>query len=260
MAPDIACPPPADRRPLEGRRILVVEDEALIAMMIEDALSHAGCAAVIVAGNGRTALDSVMPAGPVAGAAPACPIDAAVIDLGLPDIGGGEVIARLRALWPSLPVLVETGSVPCGDGESRPAGGFGLDTRGLTAVLAKPFASEALIRAIASLIAEGEERRRSAAAAAPPAPRTPDRTPLLVPLAGAAAGKGFSAAIAAFLRRPAAAAARAPFWRRMEAAWRLDHGPAPCAAVAGPGGHHDGIGDDDGNAERRRQAWLVASP
>jgi hypothetical protein len=154
-------------------------------------------------------------------------------------------------------VLVETGTAPCGDGESRPADGFCLDTRGPTAVLAKPFAAESLIRAIASLIAEGERRRSGAAAAAPPAPRTPDRTPLLVPLAGAAAGEGFSAAIAAFLRRPAAAA-RVPFWRRMEAAWRFDDSPAPCA-VAGPGGRHDGIGDD-GNAERRRQAWLVASP
>jgi CheY-like chemotaxis protein len=177
MAPDIAHLPPAGRRPLEGRRILVVEDEALIAMMIEDALSHAGCADVIVAGDGRTALDAVMPAGPAAGAAPACPIDAAVIDLGLPDINGGEVIARLRALWPSLPVLVETGTAPCGDGESRPADGFGLDTRGPTAVLAKPFASEALVRAVASLIAEGERIRSGAPAAPrPPAATSPQRS------------------------------------------------------------------------------------
>jgi CheY-like chemotaxis protein len=256
MAPDIACLPPAGRRPLEGRRILVVEDEALIAMMIEDALVQAGCAKVIVAGHGRAALGAVLPAaGPPAGdvaaaaAPPARPIDAAVVDLGLPDIGGAEVIARLRALWPSLPVLVETGMAPCGDGESRSAEGFGLDRRGPTAVLAKPFATEALVRAVAALIAEGERAHASGAAAPPPAPPRPDRTPRLVPEPTATADAGgLSSAIAAFA---------APLWRRMEAMWRPGRGPAAAQGAGAARGRRRRTGDG-GNAAPGREVWLVA--
>lgn len=74
---------------LSGRRVLVVEDEALVAMMIEDILLDAGCHVV----------------GPVAGAADALklidetPIDAATLDINL----GGENV------FPVAQVLADRG-------------------------------------------------------------------------------------------------------------------------------------------------------
>jgi hypothetical protein len=43
VSDDPGSPAPARGRKLQGRRVLVVEDEALIGMMIEDALVDEGC-------------------------------------------------------------------------------------------------------------------------------------------------------------------------------------------------------------------------
>ena len=42
-------------------------------------------------------------------------IDLVIVDLGLPDMGGAEVVSRARALRPGLPVIVASGRDIDGD-------------------------------------------------------------------------------------------------------------------------------------------------
>ena len=60
-------------RSLEGRRILIVEDEVLLAMEVEDVLAEAGCTDIVVAGTVQAALERVRRWRP----------DGAVLDLNL---------------------------------------------------------------------------------------------------------------------------------------------------------------------------------
>lgn len=108
----------------DGLRVLLAEDEALAAAVIGDALSEMGHA-VMHAADGEAAL----------GLAAALPFDVLVTDLAMPRMSGLELIPRLRAERPSLPVVVMTGHL-------TPAGERLLDapTSGPMALLLKPFA------------------------------------------------------------------------------------------------------------------------
>lgn len=64
--------------PLQGLRVLVVEDEALVAMLVEDMLSDFGCEVIGPAGSIRQALDAIA----------SDPPDAAILDVNL----GGEPV------------------------------------------------------------------------------------------------------------------------------------------------------------------------
>jgi len=81
------------------RKVLLVEDEALVAMVAADNLNALGFE-VVEATTAGTALACVG-------------VDAqfefAVIDLGLPDRPGEELIAELRLLLPDLPIIVASG-------------------------------------------------------------------------------------------------------------------------------------------------------
>ena len=132
-----------------GPLVLVVEDEALLALDLEQILAGAGHRAA-AAGDGPAAL--------ALAAAHGARLAAAVVNLGLPgDMAGQEVVRRLRALRPGLPVVVVTGRRP----EAPEA-----DLRGLgapTARVAKPFAAEELLGRLAEVL-----RGR-------PGPDSPDR-------------------------------------------------------------------------------------
>lgn len=82
---------------LQGRLILVVEDEALVAMLLEDALADAGCRILGPAPSVEQALALLKHDRP----------DAAVIDLNL----GGETSAPIADVLAALgiPFLVATG-------------------------------------------------------------------------------------------------------------------------------------------------------
>lgn len=116
----------ADDRPT----VLVVENEALLALAVEDALTDAGYR-VIWRPNGHSALATVE-----TGAFPS----AAVVDLNLGHgMTGQEFISRLRERSAQLPVIVMTG---------YSLHGPKADLRGLggpTARLAKPFEFDELI-------------------------------------------------------------------------------------------------------------------
>jgi CheY-like chemotaxis protein len=126
---------------LQGRRVLVVEDEALIALMVQDTLTEAGAEVAIVH-------DAMAALAAFAGGH----FDAAVVNPGLPDLSGVVVISRFRAARPRLPVVVTTGSAEkfSADG-SLVVGGVAP-----TAVLEKPFDPIAIVEVLADLIAASE--------------------------------------------------------------------------------------------------------
>jgi CheY-like chemotaxis protein len=87
-------------------RVLLVEDEALISMMMEDLLTELGCEVVASFGALQPALDWLE--------AQAIPPDGAVLDINL---GGGEMVfplaSRLQAL--GVPFVFATGYGRPGD-------------------------------------------------------------------------------------------------------------------------------------------------
>ena len=81
-------------------RILLVEDEALIQMLATDYLEGAGYT-VDAAGSATEAMNKLAL---VHGG-----VDAAVIDIGLPDRRGDALFREIRALYSSLPIVLATG-------------------------------------------------------------------------------------------------------------------------------------------------------
>jgi two-component system response regulator FlrC len=94
--------PSHDERPrTKPWRILVAEDDALLADTIEEFLTEEGFS-VIAAVDGRQALER----------AKTQSFDALLTDLRMPHVDGLELIRRLRSLRPELPVVVMSGNAP----------------------------------------------------------------------------------------------------------------------------------------------------
>ena len=93
-------------------RVLMAEDELLAAEVIEEALVEAGFE-VLAANDGQEALDL---------AANGAGFDLLLTDLKMPRLDGKELIARLRAKRPDLPVVVMTGFPPPDGAVSLQAG------------------------------------------------------------------------------------------------------------------------------------------
>jgi signal transduction histidine kinase/CheY-like chemotaxis protein len=113
----------------EDARVLVVDDELLLRMLVADALTDAGCR-VEEAADCREAVALVERLGDE--------LAAAIIDLGLPDKPGDELAAEIRALRPDLPIILATGFA---DDTVRRR--FAADAR--VEIFIKPFEPEALI-------------------------------------------------------------------------------------------------------------------
>jgi CheY-like chemotaxis protein len=123
---------PAENTLLEGRRVLVVEDEMMIAMLIEDMLDDFGCAVV----GPAHALDVALE---LAAAEPAP--DVAVLDV---NVAGRPVFAVADALRArGVPLIFSTGY---GDGGLREV------DRGAP-VLQKPFRAGDLAQALQAALA-----------------------------------------------------------------------------------------------------------
>jgi two-component system KDP operon response regulator KdpE len=116
-----------------GARVLVVDDEQAIRRFLRVTLDAQGYQ-VYEAGTGKEALEAV----------PGCRPDAVILDLGLPDMEGHEVIRRLRE-WSSVPIIIL--SVRDRETEKIAALDAGADD-----YLTKPFAAgELMARLRASL-------------------------------------------------------------------------------------------------------------
>jgi PAS domain S-box-containing protein len=116
-------------------RILVVEDEDLIQMLLSSQLEDLGFE-VEIAGSAAAAKNTlVLLHGQV---------DAAIVDLGLPDATGDSLVRELRALYPALPIVISSGydNATLRDRFPHEQG---------VALLSKPFTAEQLEAAIRDL-------------------------------------------------------------------------------------------------------------
>jgi CheY-like chemotaxis protein len=115
---------------LKGRRVLVAEDEAVIALMIEDLLTKSGFVVVGPAVSTKEALDIVEQQ----------PVDCAVLDIKLVD-GASLPVAKALAAR-SIPFVIATGY----DRRAIPPGYNGAP------VLGKAFLPHELITAVADVL------------------------------------------------------------------------------------------------------------
>ena len=115
------------------RRVLVVEDEAELALLITQVLREEGYAAE-TAGDGRSGLARVL----------AEDFDLLILDWMLPDRSGIQVVRRLRAAEVGVPVLMLTARTQIEDRVE------GLDA-GADDYLSKPFAFAELLARVRAL-------------------------------------------------------------------------------------------------------------
>jgi DNA-binding response OmpR family regulator len=120
-------------------RLLVIEDETRIAELVKAGLGRAGFTVDVVGlcGDARAALAVTS-------------YDAAIVDLGLPDGDGLELLRELRTCGNRTPILVLTARDAV---EDRVCG---LDT-GADDYLVKPFAVQELIARLHALVRRGSE-------------------------------------------------------------------------------------------------------
>jgi CheY-like chemotaxis protein len=82
-------------------RVLLVEDETLIQLLATEYLEEGGFK-VDIAGSATEALNKLrlIPGG----------VDAIIIDLGLPDRRGDDLVREVRSMYPSLPIVIASGA------------------------------------------------------------------------------------------------------------------------------------------------------
>jgi two-component system, OmpR family, KDP operon response regulator KdpE len=122
----VADVPVPDHALGSSARVLVVDDENHILRVLRLSLQARGYS-VEVAASGREALDLAARLRP----------ELVILDLGLPDMAGAEVIARLRG-WSQAPVIVLSGKTA--DGDKIAAFDAGADD-----YVAKPFDMDELL-------------------------------------------------------------------------------------------------------------------
>jgi two-component system KDP operon response regulator KdpE len=121
-----------------SRKVLVVDDEPALARALAINLRAHGWE-VVTAADGRSALDAAATTRP----------DVVVLDLGLPDMDGTEVIAGLRG-WTKVPIVVLSARQ---HGEDKVEA---LDL-GADDYVTKPFAMNELMARLRAAVRRGEE-------------------------------------------------------------------------------------------------------
>ncbi len=81
-----------------GRRILIVEDDRTALNVLKETIVHYGYLASI-AGSGHEAIEQ----------AKKHDFEGVLLDLGLPDMKGIDVLLELRRLHPTIPILIVSG-------------------------------------------------------------------------------------------------------------------------------------------------------
>jgi DNA-binding response OmpR family regulator len=118
-------------------RILVVDDEVNITSIVQEHFTSLGYA-VDVAHDGAAALIQAAAIRP----------DVVLLDVTMPKVSGDEVLDRLHAIDPTLPVVILTGNA-----DESLARSF--LRRGALDYVAKPFQLETLERVVATAVVVG---------------------------------------------------------------------------------------------------------
>lgn len=124
--------------PAAGRSLVLVEDDEAVAAGLKALLELDG---VHVADRGAIAVDTIARVHP----------DAVILDVGLPDINGVEVYARIAARWPDLPVLFSTGHA--GLPQLAP-----LLAKTQVGYLRKPYPADAILKWLDEVSGDGRSR------------------------------------------------------------------------------------------------------
>ena len=135
----VATPAPVDQAPapLARLNILLVDDDTAVRETTAQILGACGCH-VDACADGRAALEHIS-------ASPG-KHDAAIIDLTMPGLGGAELLRRLRAHRPTLPVLIISGYTD----QENAASDLFAEPR--VAFLAKPFTLASLRAKLAAIL------------------------------------------------------------------------------------------------------------
>jgi DNA-binding response OmpR family regulator len=118
-------------------RILVVDDEANITSIVDEHFTSLGYA-VDVAQDGAAALIQAAAIRP----------DVVLLDVTMPNVSGDEVLDRLHAIDPTLPIVILTGN-------SDESLARSFLRRGALDYVAKPFQLETLERVVATAVVVG---------------------------------------------------------------------------------------------------------
>lgn len=120
----------SDRQPT----LLVVEDDELIRDAMIRLFVREGYL-VLTAATGHDAMGLLR--------TPATPVDVVLLDIGLPDVSGADLCARMRQFFPNLPVVVCSGAASPEEVEE-------LRRLGVSRFLTKPIALSELVEAVNS--------------------------------------------------------------------------------------------------------------
>ncbi len=136
----LSAEPPRARKAAHGRgTILLIDDEKPVLAVAADMLKAIGYE-TLTASDGRQGLELF--------ALEKDRIDLVVLDMIMPDMNGGEVFDRLRAVKPGVPVLLSSGYSL--DGKA-----MDILERGCNGFIQKPFGMEELSEKIQSILSAG---------------------------------------------------------------------------------------------------------
>jgi DNA-binding response OmpR family regulator len=118
--------------------VLLVEDDELVRDAVNRTLVREGYL-VLTASTGHDAIGLLR--------TPSSPIDVVLLDIGLPDVSGADLCARMREYYPRMPVVVCTGA-------ADPDEVAELKALGISRFYSKPIAVHELVMAIRSALQE----------------------------------------------------------------------------------------------------------
>ncbi len=131
----VTAPPVQHSRDLHGQGlVLVVDDEEMVLTLAEATLTRYGYE-VLTAANGEVGVEMVRERG--------AEIDLVILDLTMPVMGGEQALAKMRALRPSLPVILSSG-YDRREAETR------FSNQDLSGFIQKPYTVDALLEAVKS--------------------------------------------------------------------------------------------------------------
>jgi signal transduction histidine kinase/CheY-like chemotaxis protein len=123
-------------------RVLAVDDDAMVRTVARRLLQSFGLTVVEAAG-GREAIECF--------AAEPDAIDAILLDLTMPDVGGAEVVREVRAIRPDVPIVIMSGY-------HEDEAGAAFDGDGLAGFVQKPFTPADLAKRMRVALGTGVDR------------------------------------------------------------------------------------------------------